>query len=124
MMTYSARTLLITFLLIPAMSDICLANETNSSVLKENSISLIGHHMGSIMDLSVAYVLLENEGEFGNNHMTTLWATRAKHDQTCRGYPDIARIKDRMVSIKKPDQEGIELFLLGIECMCLGGKLN
>ena len=123
-MIHFVKTLLIIFLMIPSLSDICSAGETNSSALQENSISLIKHHMNSITDLPVECVLLENEGEFENNHTSTLWAIREKHDQTCGGDPDTAPIISRVVSIKKPDQEGIELFRLDIECMCLGDKLN
>ena len=80
--------------------------------------------MDSITDLSVECVLLENEGELENNHTTTVWAIRENHNQNCGGDPDTAPIIGRLVSIKKPDQEGIELFRLDIECMCLGEKLN
>lgn len=110
--------------MIPSLSDICSAGESNSSALQENSISLIEHHMNSITDLPVECVLLENEGELDNNHTTTVWAIRENHNQNCGGDPDTAPIIGRLVSIKKPDQEGIELFRLDIECMCLGEKLN
>ena len=110
--------------MIPSLSDICSAGETNSSALQENSISLIERYMDSITDLPVECVLLENEGEFENNHTSTLWAIREKHSQNCGGDPDTAPIISRLVSIKKTDQEGIELFRLDIECMCLGEKLN
>ena len=123
-MIHFVKTLLIIFLMIPSLSDICSAGETNSSALQENSISLIENHMDSITDLSVECVLLENEGELENNHTTTVWAIRENHNQNCGGDPDTAPIIGRLVSIKKPDQEGIELFRLDIECMCLGEKLN
>ena len=123
-MIYSVKTLLIIFLIIPSLSDICSASETNSSALQENSISLIERHMGSITDLSVECVLLQNEGEFENNQTNTLWAIREKHDENCGGDLDTAPIIGRLVSIRKPDQGGIELFRLDIECMCLGEKLN
>jgi len=123
-MIYSVKTLAVIFLMIPSLSDICSASETNSSALQENSISLIERYMNSITDLPDECVFLEHEGEFKNNHTSTLWAIREKHDQTCGGDPDTAPIISRVVSIKKPDQEGIELFRLDIECMCLGEKLN
>ena len=123
-MTYALKLYLNILLLTAAMSGICSAKDVNNNAKQEVIFTLIENNIGSITSLSVECIMLEYEGHFEGGENSYLWAIREKHNESCGGDPNTAPIINRVVSVHKSHEEKIDLFILDIECMCLGKKLN
>jgi hypothetical protein len=123
-MSYSFKIYSGILLLMSAMSGICVAKDVYNPASQEVIVSLIQSTIKKITELSVECVLIESEGQFEASDTSTLWAIRENHDQTCGGDPNTAPVIQRLVSVHKPDEESIALFLFDIECMCVGRRIN
>jgi hypothetical protein len=123
-MKYALKLYLNILILTAAMSGICSAKDVNNTAQQEETSTLIENNIESITSLSVECIMLEYEGHFKDGENSYLWAIREKHNESCGGDPNTAPIINRVVSVHKSHEEKIELFVLDLECMCLGKKLN
>ena len=123
-MSYAFKIYSGILLLMSAMSGICVAKDVYNPASQEVIVSLIQNTIKKITEQSVECVLIESEGQFEASDTSTLWAIRENHDKTCGGDPNTAPVIQRLVSVHKPDEESIALFLFDIECMCVGKRIN